>query len=340
MSSSIDRLPTHCACTLRQHYEFIEQHTQRFFSHPVASCNVHLVLFPWICWDFTKVLLCEWRSWFIKPDFTSIQAICPAVLEIRQGHPTPIPWQLCRTLLFKSSSIWQMIQIHSKKLHNMWACLKRWHTCVLGREKEGAVEQISQLTSSSAHPRPACPYYYPAGAQSGSLHCCKDRTASTTTNITPHLLAAITCSSEWHQDVLRHRDRGVRTQRGPRRVRHVPGAVSFRQYFDTDNNVSGWQALLQSGRSILGLPLYSGRSITCNDHSLLQYLCDCSMSLALCNFFYPCYSSDDPKDPSQCDDARDRHEESLHCKGKPWFCLVVNIVEILSWTQRTIWLFK
>ena len=64
----------------------------------------------------------------------------------------------------------------------MWACLKRWHTCVLGREKEGAVEQISQLTSSSAHPRPACPYYYPAGAQSGPLHCCKDRTASTTTN--------------------------------------------------------------------------------------------------------------------------------------------------------------
>ena len=60
-----------------------------------------------------------------------------------------------------------MIQIHSKKLHNMWACLKRWHTCVLGREKEGAVEQISQLTSFSAHPRPACPYYNPAGAQSG-----------------------------------------------------------------------------------------------------------------------------------------------------------------------------
>ena len=169
MTSSIDRLPTHCACTLRQHSEYIEQHTQRFFLHPVASCNVHLVLFPCICWDFTKVLLCEWRSWFIKPDFTSIQAICPAVLELWQGHSTPIPWHLCRTLLFKSSSIWQMTQIHSKKLRNMWACLKRWHTCVLGREKEGAVEQISQLTSSSAHPRPACPYYYPAGAQSGPL---------------------------------------------------------------------------------------------------------------------------------------------------------------------------
>ena len=99
MTSSIDRLPTHCACTLRQHSEYIEQHTQRFFSHPVASCNVHLVLFPCICWDFTKVLLCEWRSWFIKPDFTSIQAICPAVLEIRQGHPTPIPSHGMTTLL-------------------------------------------------------------------------------------------------------------------------------------------------------------------------------------------------------------------------------------------------
>ena len=91
MTSSIDSFPTHCACTLRQHYEYIEEHTQRFFSHPVASCNVHLVLFPCICWDFTKILLCEWRSWFIKPDFTSIQEICPAVLELRQGHSTPIP---------------------------------------------------------------------------------------------------------------------------------------------------------------------------------------------------------------------------------------------------------
>ena len=89
-----------------------------------------------------------------------------------------------------------MTQIHSKKLRNMWACLKRWHTCVLGREKEGAVEQISQLTSSSAHPRPACPYYYPAGAQSGPLHCCKDRTASTTNNNNPNLLTTSTCSSE------------------------------------------------------------------------------------------------------------------------------------------------
>ena len=115
---------------------------------------MHLVLFPCIYWDSTKVLFCEWRSWFIKPDFTSIQAICPAVLEIRQGHPTPIPWHLCRTLLFKSSSIWQMIQIHSKKLRNMWACLKRWHTCVLGRDKEGGCSGADFSTNQFLRPPP------------------------------------------------------------------------------------------------------------------------------------------------------------------------------------------
>ena len=140
----------------------------------------------------------------------------------------------------------------------MCMCLKRWHTCVLGREKEGGCSGADFSTNQFLRPPPPrLPLLLPCW--------CSEWPTAPRIELPPSPPPKLpTCSSEWHQDVLRHRDRGVRTQRGPRRVRHVPGAVSFRQYFDTDNNVSGWQALLQSGRSILGLPLYSGRSKTCN----------------------------------------------------------------------------
>ena len=47
-----------------------------------------------------------------------------------------------------------MTQIHSKKLHNMWACLKRWHTCVLGREKEGGCSGADFSTNQFLRPPP------------------------------------------------------------------------------------------------------------------------------------------------------------------------------------------
>ena len=174
MTSSIDRLPTHCACTLRQHSGYIEQHTQRFFfsSSCILQCalgsfSLHLLGLHKSSALWMKKLIHKTRFYEHPSNLSSCVGN-----KTRSPHTHPIPWHdnsvepCCSNHLLFGKWL--------KSTQTSYATCGRasrdgTHVCLEGRRREGAVEQISQLTSSSAHPRPACPYYYPAGAQSGPL---------------------------------------------------------------------------------------------------------------------------------------------------------------------------